>query len=184
MLFFFVFGKFGAVAATIPLPIVAAAYCVLFAYVATSVGLGFLKFCNLNSNRSMVIVGFSLFIGLSVPQYFNEYMALSRHGITHIGPSSFNNIMQVIFSYPTTVPIIIAYLLDSTMSLEKCTYMLYFTLGVHDLRSQLGIIPQEPVIFEGDGRLHYEYFPESVTMLSGISADFLVELDFSGFNWS
>ncbi|KAI5401059.1 N alpha-acetyl-transferase, variant 2 [Lathyrus oleraceus] len=115
MFFFSIFGKFGAVIAAIPLPIIAAVYCVLFAYVA-SAGLGFLQFCNLNSNRSMFIVGFSLFIGLSVPQYFNEYLALSGHGPVHTGSTSFNNIVQVIFSSPATVAILVAYLLDSTMS--------------------------------------------------------------------
>ncbi|CAI8600087.1 unnamed protein product [Vicia faba] len=91
--------------AAIPLTIVAAAYCILFSYVA-SAGLGFLQFFNLNSNQSMVIVSFSLFIGQCVPQYFNEYLALSRHG-TVTGSSSFNNIVQVIFSSPATVEIML-----------------------------------------------------------------------------
>ncbi|KAL2324291.1 hypothetical protein Fmac_023349 [Flemingia macrophylla] len=75
-------GKFGAVLASIPLPIIAAIYCILFAFVV-SAGLGFLQFCNLNSFRSMFILGFSLFMGLSVPQYFNEYLLLSGHGPVH-----------------------------------------------------------------------------------------------------
>ncbi|KAG4907676.1 hypothetical protein JHK86_056160 [Glycine max] len=108
-------GKFGAVLASIPLPIIAAIYCVLYAYVA-SAGLGFLQFCNLNSYRSMFIVGFSLFMGLSVPQYFNEYVLLSGHGPVHTGTTAFNNIVQVIFSSPATVAIIVAYFLDLTMS--------------------------------------------------------------------
>ncbi|KAL5194963.1 Nucleobase-ascorbate transporter 4 [Glycine soja] len=115
MLFFSILGKFGAVLASIPLPIIAAIYCVLYAYVA-SAGLGFLQFCNLNSYRSMFIVGFSLFMGLSVPQYFNEYVLLSGHGPVHTGTTAFNNIVQVIFSSPATVAIIVAYFLDLTMS--------------------------------------------------------------------
>ncbi|BFG42084.1 hypothetical protein CerSpe_283560 [Prunus speciosa] len=115
MLFFSVLGKFGAVLASIPLPIVAALYCVLYAYVA-SAGLGLLQFCNLNSYRSKFIVGFALFMGLSVPQYFNEYLATSGHGPVHTGSTWFNNIVQVIFSSPATVAIIIAFFLDSTVS--------------------------------------------------------------------
>ncbi|TKY51045.1 Nucleobase-ascorbate transporter 4 [Spatholobus suberectus] len=115
MLFFSILGKFGAVLASIPLPIIAAIYCVLFAYVA-SAGLGFLQFCNLNSYRSMFIVGFSLFMGLSVPQYFNEYLLLSGHGPVHVGSTAFNNIVQVIFSSPATVAIMVAYFLDLTLS--------------------------------------------------------------------
>ncbi|XP_057427807.1 nucleobase-ascorbate transporter 4 [Lotus japonicus] len=115
MLFFSILGKFGAVLASIPLPIIAALYCVLFAYVA-SAGLGYLQFCNLNSYRSMFIIGFSLFLGLSVPQYFNEQLLLSGHGPVHTGSIAFNNIVQVIFSSPATVAIIVAYLLDVTLS--------------------------------------------------------------------
>ncbi|PQM39346.1 hypothetical protein Pyn_04226 [Prunus yedoensis var. nudiflora] len=115
MLFFSVLGKFGAVLASIPLPIVAALYCVLYAYVA-SAGLGLLQFCNLNSYRSKFIVGFAPFMGLSVPQYFNEYLATSGHGPVHTGSTWFNNIVQVIFSSPATVAIIIAFFLDSTVS--------------------------------------------------------------------
>ncbi|WJX14880.1 N alpha-acetyl-transferase [Trifolium repens] len=115
MFFFSIFGKFGAVIAAIPLPIIAAVYCVLFAYVA-SAGLGFLQFCNLNSYRSMFIVGFSLFLGLSIPQYFNQSIVLSGLSPVQTGSTSFNNIVQVIFSSPATVAIIVAYFLDTTMS--------------------------------------------------------------------
>lgn len=52
---------------------------------AASAGLGLLQFCNLNSYRSKFIVGFALFMGLSVPQYFNEYLATSGHGPVHTG---------------------------------------------------------------------------------------------------
>ncbi|ESR36040.1 nucleobase-ascorbate transporter 4 [Citrus sinensis] len=116
MLFFSVLGKFGAILASIPLPIVAALSCVLFAYVA-SAGLGFLQFCNLNSFRSKFILGFSLFIGLSVTRYFNEYLYISGHDPVHTASTSFNNMMQVIFSSPATVAIIVAYFLDCTHSL-------------------------------------------------------------------
>ncbi|KAI4295778.1 hypothetical protein L6164_035788 [Bauhinia variegata] len=114
MLFFSVLGKFGAVLASIPLPIIAALYCVLFAYVAAA-GLGLLQFCNLNSYRSMFILGFSLFMGLSVPQYFNQYLLVTGHGPVHTASTAFNNIVQVIFSSPATVAIIVAYFLDFTL---------------------------------------------------------------------
>ncbi|WVY96730.1 hypothetical protein V8G54_028881 [Vigna mungo] len=108
--------KFGAVLASIPLSIIAAIYCVLFAYVAASAGLGFLQFCNLNSYRSLFIVGLSLFLGLSVQQYFNEYLLISGHGPVHTGSTAFNDIVQVIFSSPPTVAIIVAYFLDLTLN--------------------------------------------------------------------
>lgn len=40
---------------------------------AAAAGLGFLQFCNLNSFRTKFILGFSFFLGISIPQYFREY---------------------------------------------------------------------------------------------------------------
>ncbi|KAG2704056.1 hypothetical protein I3760_06G166500 [Carya illinoinensis] len=114
MLFFSVLGKFGAVLASIPLPIVAALYCVLFAYVV-SAGLAYLQFTNLNSFRSKFILGFALFMGLSVPQYFNEYLLISGRGPVHTGAIWFNTMIQVLFSSPATVAAIVAIILDSTL---------------------------------------------------------------------
>ncbi|XP_037444194.1 nucleobase-ascorbate transporter 6-like isoform X2 [Triticum dicoccoides] len=82
MLFFSILGKFGAVFASIPGPIIAAIYCLLFAYVGMA-GIGFLQFCNLNSFRTKFILGFSLFMGISVPQYFNEYTSVAGFGPVH-----------------------------------------------------------------------------------------------------
>ena len=104
-------GKFGAIFASIPAPIVAALYCLFFAYVGTfnytkinmfflinlelqfmkfyrdiqtgAVGLSYLQFCNLNSFRTKFILGFSIFMGLSVPQYFNEYTSVAGYGPVH-----------------------------------------------------------------------------------------------------
>jgi len=48
-----------------------------------AVGLSFLQFCNLNSFRTKFILGFSVFMGLSVPQYFNEYTSVAGYGPVH-----------------------------------------------------------------------------------------------------
>ncbi|XP_077212262.1 nucleobase-ascorbate transporter 1-like isoform X2 [Tasmannia lanceolata] len=79
MIFFSVLGKFGALFASIPFPIFAALYCVLFGLI-TSLGLSFLQFTNMNSMRNLFITGLSLFLGLSIPQYFNQSWAYSGHG--------------------------------------------------------------------------------------------------------
>ena len=50
---------------------------------SASAGLGFLQFCNLNSMRTKFILGFSLFMGLSVPQYFKEYELIAGYGPVH-----------------------------------------------------------------------------------------------------
>ncbi|KAJ9175120.1 hypothetical protein P3X46_013702 [Hevea brasiliensis] len=113
MVFFSILGKVGAFLSLIPLPIVGALHTVLFPYVA-SAGLQYLQFCNVNSFRSKFILGFSLFMGLSVPQYFKEYVFLSGHGPVNTGFTWFNDIIQVIFSSPPTVALIIAFFLDRT----------------------------------------------------------------------
>jgi uracil-xanthine permease len=64
-----VFGKFGALFSTIPQPIVGGMYCVMFGMIA-SVGLSNLQFVDLNSARNLFVIGFALFMGLSVPEYF------------------------------------------------------------------------------------------------------------------
>ncbi|KAK9129705.1 hypothetical protein Sjap_010192 [Stephania japonica] len=117
MLFFSVLGKFGALFASIPLPIVAALNCILFAYVA-SAGLGLLQFCNLNSFRTAFILGISIFMGFSVPQYFIEHTIISGHGPVHTGSRWFNDMVNVIFSSHATVAAIVAVFLDCTLHLR------------------------------------------------------------------
>lgn len=48
-------------------------------------GLSFLQFCNLNSFRTKFILGFSIFMGFSIPQYFNGYTAVNGYGPVHTG---------------------------------------------------------------------------------------------------
>uniref|UniRef100_A0A5B7ADK2 Putative nucleobase-ascorbate transporter 6 n=1 Tax=Davidia involucrata TaxID=16924 RepID=A0A5B7ADK2_DAVIN len=105
MIFFSILGKFGAFAAL---------YCLFFAYVG-SVGLSFLQFCNLNSFRTKFILGFSVFMGLSIPQYFNEYTAINGYGPVHTTGRWFNDIVNVPFSSEAFVAGLLAYFLDNTL---------------------------------------------------------------------
>ncbi|KAK8938245.1 Nucleobase-ascorbate transporter 6 [Platanthera guangdongensis] len=118
MIFFSILGKFGSLLASIPLPIAAAVNCLLFGYVAAT-GLGLLQFCNLNSLRTKLVLGFSLFIGLSVPQYFKEFQKVAGYGPVHTPTRAFNDIINVIFSSPATVAAMVAYLLDCTLFLHN-----------------------------------------------------------------
>ncbi|KAI4328302.1 hypothetical protein L6164_020665 [Bauhinia variegata] len=114
MIFFSILGKFGALFASIPTPIVAALYCLLFAYVGSG-GLSFLQFCNLNSFRVKFILGFSVFMGLSIPQYFNEYTAFKGYGPVHTGATWFNDMINVPFSSEAFVAGSLALFLDVTL---------------------------------------------------------------------
>ena len=63
-----VLGKFGALFATIPEPIIGGVFIIMFAMV-TAVGLSNLQFVDLNSQRNLFIIGLSIFIGLVVPKW-------------------------------------------------------------------------------------------------------------------
>ncbi|KAL0287847.1 UNVERIFIED_CONTAM: Nucleobase-ascorbate transporter 7 [Sesamum calycinum] len=114
MIFFSILGKFGAVFASIPAPIIAALYCLLFAYVGAG-GLGFLQFCNLNSFRTKFILAFSIFMGLSIPQYFNEYLSVKGYGPVHTNARWFNDMINVPFSSEPFVAGVLALVLDVTL---------------------------------------------------------------------
>ncbi|XP_054793249.1 nucleobase-ascorbate transporter 1 [Prosopis cineraria] len=117
MIFFSTLGKFGAVFASIPIPIFAALYCVLFGLVA-SVGLSFLQFTNMNSMRNLIITGLTLFLGISVPQFFYDYW-ISRGGLVHTNAGWFNAFLNTIFASPAMVGLIVAVFLDNTVEVER-----------------------------------------------------------------
>ncbi|WOK95653.1 hypothetical protein Cni_G04360 [Canna indica] len=117
MIFFSILGKFGALFASIPFTIFAAIYCVLFGLVA-AVGLSFLQFTNMNSMRNLFIVGVSIFLGLSIPEYFFRYTSLAHRGPSHTKAQWFNDYINTIFSSPPTVALIVAVFLDNTLELK------------------------------------------------------------------
>ncbi|KAL4332421.1 hypothetical protein GQ457_07G042960 [Hibiscus cannabinus] len=83
----------------------------------SSVGLSFLQFCNLNSFKTKFILGFSFFMGLSVPQYFREYFHGGWRSAHHAG--LFSDIILVIFMSHTTVAALVALFFDLTLSREN-----------------------------------------------------------------
>ncbi|PWA48991.1 nucleobase-ascorbate transporter 3 [Artemisia annua] len=113
--------------ASIPLPIFAAIYCVLYGLVA-SVGVTFIQFTNSNSMRNIYILGLSLFLGISIPQYFvmNTDYVLTGRGPINSNGGWFNSILNTIFSSPPTVAMIVGTILDNT-------------LDAHDARDDRGV---------------------------------------------
>uniref|UniRef100_A0A7C8YP96 Xanthine/uracil/vitamin C permease n=1 Tax=Opuntia streptacantha TaxID=393608 RepID=A0A7C8YP96_OPUST len=114
MIFFSIFGKFGALFASIPLPIFAAIYCILYGIVAAN-GISFMQFTNNNSMRNMYVLGLSLFLGISIPYYFLSYTIAAQHGPVNTGGGWFNDILNALFSSPPTVAMIVGTLLDTTL---------------------------------------------------------------------
>nr|XP_043606790.1 nucleobase-ascorbate transporter 3-like [Erigeron canadensis] len=139
MFFFSIFGKFGAFFASIPLPIFAAIYCVLYGLVA-SVGVTFIQFTNNNSMRNIYILGLSLFLGISIPQYFVMNTDQLGNGPVNSNGGWFNDILNTIFSSPPTVAMIVGTILDNT-------------LDAHGARDDRGMGWWAPFQHrEGDGR--------------------------------
>ncbi|KAK6124278.1 hypothetical protein DH2020_041969 [Rehmannia glutinosa] len=81
----------------------------------SSVGLSFLQFTNMNSMRNLFITGVSLFLGLSIPEYFREYTSASLHGPAHTRAGWFNDFLNTIFMSSPTVALIVAVFLDNTL---------------------------------------------------------------------
>ena len=66
-----VFGKFGALFATMPEPIIGGMFWGLFGMI-TAVGLSNLQYVDLNSARNLFVLGFSFFTGMMVPDWFKK----------------------------------------------------------------------------------------------------------------
>ncbi|CAM6081627.1 unnamed protein product [Calypogeia fissa] len=118
MLLLSILGKFGGIFASIPEPMVAGVFCVMFGIIA-AIGISSLQFANMNCPRNIFIVGFALFMGLSVPQYFIEYQTAAGRGPAHTHSRWFNDIMNTMFSSGTTVVVIITVVLDNTMAASR-----------------------------------------------------------------
>ncbi|RAL40509.1 hypothetical protein DM860_006579 [Cuscuta australis] len=114
MIFFSIFGKFGALFASIPLPIFAAVYCILYGIVS-AVGVSFIQFANSNSMRNIYVLGVSLFMGISIPQYFVMKTDIGGHGPLRTHAGWFNGILNTIFSSPASVAMIVGTVLDNTL---------------------------------------------------------------------
>jgi solute carrier family 23 (nucleobase transporter), member 1 len=100
-------GKFGGLFTTIPAPIVGGMYCAMFGMI-TSVGLSNLQFVNLNSARNLFIIGFSFFMGLSMPVYFEANPVTFE-------PAWLADVLNTLGKTGMAVGALIALLLDNTI---------------------------------------------------------------------
>jgi xanthine/uracil permease len=116
-------GKFGAILATLPMPVVGAMFVGLFGMIA-SVGLSNLQIVNLNNSRNLFIIGISFFAGLSVPFWFTPHYDVGTGQIVSGAiawgtPGSvinvIGNIFQAILSTGMAVTAIIGITLDNLL---------------------------------------------------------------------
>ncbi|XP_010429673.1 PREDICTED: nucleobase-ascorbate transporter 3 isoform X1 [Camelina sativa] len=117
MIFFSIFGKFGALFASIPPPIFGGIYCVLLGIVV-AVGISFIQFTDTNSMRNMYVVGVSLFLSLSIAQYFYSNTSRAGYGPVRTAGGWFNDILNTFFASAPLVAIILATILDNTLEAD------------------------------------------------------------------
>jgi len=107
-------GKFGAIAAAMPKPIVGGLYCVMFGLIS-AVGIKELTKADLDLDRNLFVAGFSLFMGLSVPFYFGSDAGIAL--LEQIGAYStgLKDVVGAIGNTGMAVAAIIGLTLDNTL---------------------------------------------------------------------
>ncbi len=118
LVFLGLFTKFGALCATIPEPVVGALYCTLFGLIA-GIGIQQISKADLYSDRNLLIIGFSLFMGLSVPAFFKGVPALGyapgSEWFSANFPKSIADIINAIGTTGMAVSAILGLILDNVI---------------------------------------------------------------------
>ena len=65
-------------------------FCVMFSIIA-AIGISQVQFIDLNSPRNIFILGFGLYMSLSVQDYFTSYTAKNNQGPIQTGNEDFNS---------------------------------------------------------------------------------------------
>ncbi|KAK2161096.1 hypothetical protein LSH36_121g04052 [Paralvinella palmiformis] len=99
--------KFGALFVTIPSPIIGGVFMVTFGMI-TAVGISNLQYVNMNSSRNLFIFGFSLFFGLSMPQWMATHQEAVNTGVAEL-----DQILTVLLSTSMFVGGTVGFILDN-----------------------------------------------------------------------
>ncbi|KAE8613950.1 hypothetical protein XENTR_v10007934 [Xenopus tropicalis] len=102
-------GKFTALFASIPDPILGGMFCTLFGMI-TAIGLSNLQFVDMNSSRNLFVLGFSLFFGLALPNFLDSHPNFIQTGLKEL-----DQILTVLLTTEMFVGGCIAFFLDNTM---------------------------------------------------------------------
>ncbi|KAG1649642.1 Solute carrier family 23 member 1 [Nymphon striatum] len=153
-----IFTKLNSILVVIPKPIIGGILCIICAMI-TSVGLSTLQYVNLKCTRNLLILGLSLFIGISIPYWMNENLDAT------IIPSvpALDQMIRVFLSTNMFVGGFIGFFLDNTVpgtDEERgiITWNEYVETGKNSNNTSY-YVPLTPKIFE---RLPFmKYFPLS-----------------------
>ncbi|KAK3211153.1 hypothetical protein Dsin_015859 [Dipteronia sinensis] len=127
ILFSFI-GKIGAILASIPQALAAAILCFMWALVV-AMGLSTLQYTQSASFRNITIVGVSLFLGLSIPAYFQQYQpesslilpsylvpfSAASNGPMHSGSTQLDFAINALMSMNMVVTLLVALVLENTV---------------------------------------------------------------------
>ncbi|KAG7516755.1 solute carrier family 23 member 1 [Solea senegalensis] len=102
-------GKFTALFASLPDPILGGMFCTLFGMI-TAVGLSNLQLVDLNSSRNLFVLGFSMFFGLTLPEYLDSHPNSIQTGVVEL-----DQILTVLLSTEMFVGGFVAFCLDNTI---------------------------------------------------------------------
>nr|XP_020764076.1 solute carrier family 23 member 1 [Odocoileus virginianus texanus] len=102
-------GKFTALFASLPDPILGGMFCTLFGMI-TAVGLSNLQFVDMNSSRNLFVLGFSMFFGLTLPNYLDSNPDVINTGIPEV-----DQILTVLLTTEMFVGGCLAFILDNTV---------------------------------------------------------------------
>ena len=108
-----VLGKFGALAAAIPQPVVGGLYCALFGLIS-AVGIRQFSRADLSLDRNLFIGGFALFMGLSVQHYFKN--AGGADAAIATLPSGVGDVVAAIGQTGMAVAAVLGIALDNTLA--------------------------------------------------------------------
>ncbi|KAJ9170434.1 hypothetical protein P3X46_018541 [Hevea brasiliensis] len=151
ILFSFV-GKVGAILASIPLSLAASILCFMWGLIV-ALGLSTLQYGQTSSFRNIAIVGVSLFLGLSIPAYFQQYQPESSlilpsyfvpygaasNGPVHTSSKQFDFAINALMSMSMVVTLLIAFVLDNTVPGTRQERGVYIWSNPEDLATDPSI---------------------------------------------
>ncbi|OAY81134.1 Nucleobase-ascorbate transporter 11, partial [Ananas comosus] len=126
--FLILFSFVGALLASIPLALAASVLCFTWALIV-ALGLSTMRYTQTASSRNMIIVGFTLFISLSIPAYFQQYepnsmlilpsyllpYSAASSGPVSTSSNSLNYALNALLSINMVVALLVAFILDNTV---------------------------------------------------------------------
>ncbi|KYO17514.1 solute carrier family 23 member 1 [Alligator mississippiensis] len=108
-----IFGKIGAMFASIPTPVIGGMLIVMFGII-TAVGISNLQYADMNSSRNLFIFGFAIFAGLTIPNWVKTRSQVLETGIIQL-----DQVIQVLLTTGMFVGGFLGFVLDNTIPGSK-----------------------------------------------------------------